>query len=187
MGRADFDKILDEQRNEAKNYDWDSRKQEWLSAVQRLYDQVTSYLYDYIQDGRVTLDRTPKTLQEQLIGTYETEKLIVVVDDTRIEFDPVGTFIVGAHGRVDVHSNSGKATLVLVPESITGVAVHIASSTTEEDRKNPRSPSNEVRNTATESKFWKIATEPPEVRYIPLDEEMFFDLMVELLGGSTSF
>lgn len=96
--------------------DWDSRRNEYLVAVENLYKQIESMLAEPIGLKSVALHRRPKQLTENYIGTYSADDLILVIGDEQVRFSPRGRNIVGAAGRVDVIGERGEATLIVQPD-----------------------------------------------------------------------
>lgn len=101
--------------SESAGIDWEQRKTEWLSAIQRLYEQIRAFLDQPIRQGAVRLDTRKKTITEPHLGQYEADELVLTVGDERVLFSPKGRNVVGATGRVDVLGEAGEATLVLQP------------------------------------------------------------------------
>ncbi|MFZ1934434.1 MAG: hypothetical protein WCB27_23630 [Thermoguttaceae bacterium] len=95
--------------------DWDSRRDEYLSAVRSLYEQIEGMLAEPIRQKTVVTQRRAKQLTENYIGTYSAEDLILAIGDEQVRFSPRGRNIVGAAGRVDVLGERNEATLVLQP------------------------------------------------------------------------
>jgi hypothetical protein len=63
--------------------DWDSRRNEYLVAVDDLYKRIESMLAEPIGQKSVTLHRRPKQLTENYIGTYSADDLILVIGEER--------------------------------------------------------------------------------------------------------
>jgi hypothetical protein len=95
--------------------DWDSRRNDYLAAVDALYKKIEAILAEPIGQKSLTLHRRPKSLTETYIGTYSVEDLVLVIGDEQVRFSPRGRNVVGAAGRVDVIGERGEATLVLRP------------------------------------------------------------------------
>ena len=93
--------------------DWPARKEEWLDAIDRLYDLVKSWLQPLERDGTLRYLTEQNTLREDYLESYDVDVLILLIGNQRIRFDPKGTLIVGAAGRVDVRGRSAVRTLVL--------------------------------------------------------------------------
>src|SRR5665213_1709998 len=99
----------------AVDIDWDRRKADWIAAVQQLYEEIQLLLQGPISEGAVTVDRRPKSITEDFLGTYTVDELVLRVGDEFAVFSPKGRNIVGASGRVDFIGEMGEATLVLQP------------------------------------------------------------------------
>jgi hypothetical protein len=97
--------------------DWDSRRNEYLAAVEDLYKRIESMLAEPIGQKSLTLHRRSKQLTENYIGTYSADDLILVIGGEQVRFSPRGRNIVGAAGRVDVIGERGEATLIVQPDS----------------------------------------------------------------------
>ncbi|MGA2701422.1 MAG: hypothetical protein ABSH35_10015 [Isosphaeraceae bacterium] len=97
--------------------DWDERRDKYLAAVKDLYDQIETMLAEPIGQKTVTLQRRPKQLTENYIGTYSVDDLILVIGEEQVRFSPRGRNIVGAVGRVDVVGERGEVALIVQPDS----------------------------------------------------------------------
>lgn len=93
--------------------DWDERRNNYLAAVEGLYQQIAQIFAEPIADNAITLDRRKKDLTENYIGTYSVDDLLLRVGDEQVRFSPRGRNVVGAEGRVDVIGERGEAILVL--------------------------------------------------------------------------
>lgn len=97
--------------------DWDARRDKYLVEVEDLYRQIEGILAEPIEQKAVTLQRRPKQLTENYIGTYSADDLILATGDEQVRFSPRGRNIGGAAGRVDVVGERGEATLIVQPDS----------------------------------------------------------------------
>jgi hypothetical protein len=100
---------------EDADIDWNNRKSWWLVQLDKLYDLIEEWLGD-LKDQGVTIERIPKIIYEDYIGDYEAHTLMIKVGGERVTFDPVGTIIIAARGRVDIKGANGTAMLVLFPK-----------------------------------------------------------------------
>ncbi len=115
-----------------------------------------------------------KELHEEFIGRYAVETMTLDIGLNKIEFDPVGTNVIGAKGRVDVRSAKGTVKFVLVSED----ATQIGWPRIVEGAEPVSEPIKPVKNWA-----WKTATQPPKVRCLELCEESFQDAIMEVLNA----
>jgi hypothetical protein len=113
------DLLSRKQKQSAANasINWDERRDKYLEDVSDLYDQIQKIFAEPIRQKSVTLQRRPKQLTENYIGTYSIDDLILVIGTEQVRFSPRGRNILGAAGRVDVLGERGDETLILQPDS----------------------------------------------------------------------
>ncbi len=110
---ADLFQRKQKQSEGAGGIDWDDRRNKYLAAVDDLYNQIKVILAEPIAQKTVTLQRRPKDLSENYIGTYKVDDLILLIGDEQVRFSPRGRNIAGAGGRVDVLGDRGEDTLIV--------------------------------------------------------------------------
>ena len=180
MSRHEFEEFLrrheEEKITAQERIDWNKMREEWVKHIEGFYQVVKNWLKDYVEEGKVTIKTLAMTLNEEPIGPYKTHKLLLKIANQEVILSPVGTLLIGAKGRIDMESRTGKVRFVLVDERSEGPLVRTRVSG------DKRSKSKKI----DESKIswtWKIATPPPSVRYISLNEESFFDALMELINA----
>ena len=100
------------------------------------------------------------------------------------EFIPVGTILIGALGRIDMEGPNGIVKYVLVPEISNAPKIETAILSTVEDRKKwKEKQQKEAEEIMKANKVWKIATPPPNIKYLDLNEDIFFDKLMEVIDG----
>lgn len=90
-----------------------ARKKAWLASLGKLMSTVRGWLRPLETEGVLSLAPDTRVLTESPVGTYEVPALTVAVGDEKVHFEPKGTIIVGATGRVDVIGEMGEETLIL--------------------------------------------------------------------------
>jgi len=93
--------------------DWDARRDSYLAAVDALYEQIETILADPIAKKTIVMQRRPKTLSENYLGTYSVDDLILLIGGEQVRFSPAGRNIAGASGRVDVLGDRDSAVLLV--------------------------------------------------------------------------
>ncbi len=184
MSKKDFERLLDPNARHDPP-DWEEMHREWISHVKKLYEFVEGALYEYKDRANFEVKRKKIEITEESFGTYETESIEISVGGKQARLVPIGSSIIGASGRVDVIGPAGRSTLVLVPGSLDGPRIYSFISASQEEQRTKRDSASE--ETKQEALEWKVATEPPNIRYLTLNEDLFFDVLVEVLGGSSSF
>ncbi len=176
MANITFDDFIDQQiaPTDEPEVDWDKERQEWQQNLSQFYELVRAFMGKYIDQGKVRVRRGTKELHEEFIGRYAVETMTLEIGLNKIEFDPVGTNVIGAKGRVDMCSARGTVKFVLVSED----AAEIGGPRIIERAEPVSEPIEPLKHWA-----WKIATPPPRVRCLELCEESFQDAIMEVLNA----
>ncbi len=104
-----------EQQLKNKGIDWNKRKDIWLESVKELYDEIEQWFPDYVKEGFMTFGRSKeKTISEKDIETYNLNVFEIDVEGDIVIFDPIGTNVLGAFGRIDVYLRGHKADQVML-------------------------------------------------------------------------
>ena len=155
--------------------DWNQRREEWLQYLDQFYKQVEGFMREYIDQGKVCLQCGTKELHEEFIGDYSVHTMALHIGANKIVFDPVGTNLIGAKGRVDMQSAKGTVKFVLVPENTANVGWRTRTFEGPDPLPEPVQP--------VENWVWKIATPPPKVRCLELCKDSFQDAVMEVVNG----
>lgn len=179
MIHTTFDEFIAEQttKSDEPEIDRDEELKEWEKQLDRFYQMVESFLYSYIKEGKVQCHYDKKQLHERLLGSYQAKSLVLEIGRNEIDFNPVGTFLIGAKGRVDMIGNYGTVKFVLVPRDSSGPKISVKIWSEKED------PPPEEHVDPVAQWDWKIATRPPNIEYVELQEESFKDAIMEVLNG----
>jgi hypothetical protein len=94
--------------------DWEEMKNWWGQTVHNLFDQIDGWLRSLIQSGYIKSLRKSTQLIEEDLGAYDIESLELQLASRKLTFDPVGTVLIGAYGRIEVSGPNGKAVLLLL-------------------------------------------------------------------------
>jgi hypothetical protein len=114
---ADLVQKKQKQSSAAQSIDWDERRDNYVAAVNALYQQIEAMLAEAIAQKAVMLQKREKQLTENYVGTYAVDDLILLIGDEQVRFSPRGRNIVAAEGRVDVVGERGEAILILQGDS----------------------------------------------------------------------
>jgi hypothetical protein len=163
MGRIEFEEFLRrilEEEKEEKEIDWSRKKKEFLQAVDELFNFVENCLKPYRE--KVVISYEEICIEEEKLGTYKSKKMIIKISNRKATLTPIGVTVIAASGRVDLEGETGIVRIVRVPT--------LASK-----------PLLCMKDKKPEKRVWKIATPPPEIRYIDLDCDLFFDSLIRVL------
>ena len=116
-GNSDFDAFVKRQQPalaEEEAVDWAKERDEWLSHLKVLYDQIESFLAKYIEIGEIKRSYRDIALNEENIGSYRVRQMILKIGRQEVTLTPIGTLLIGAKGRVDVVGPAGRTRFLLV-------------------------------------------------------------------------
>lgn len=156
--------------------DWIQERDNWIARLDEFYKSAESFLSKYVDEGKINVSRSSKLINEEFIGTYEVPSLEVQIGTVEVRFDPIGTYLIGAKGRVDMHGPHGSVKFVLVPKTASAPKIRVVER--EATEKNVDG-SNPVLTEWT----WKISTAPPNISYIELEEEAFLSAILEVANA----
>jgi hypothetical protein len=185
MSKSDFDDFVKrqqaQQRVAAAAFNPKQQLDEWLGYLDALYKQITAYLQDYTKSGAAQLEYRDIQLNEDFIGSYTVRQMILKIGSATVTFTPIGTMLIGTKGRVDVRGPLGKARLSLVNKLVTSARqlVQVTARMPGDPPPAPVSPE-AIRQIEW---AWKVITPPPEIKFIELTEEAFFDMILAVTNA----
>lgn len=159
--------------------DWNKERDEWLGHLNGLYEAIESFLSKYVSSGQVRFQYESIELNEEQIGSYSARQMVLRIGKQEVRLVPIGTLLIGFKGRVDAVGSSGKAQIVLVDSRVSDLKslVHVSIGVGENPPALPNKAPGELRWE------WKILTRPPERRLVELNQESFFELIMEVAHG----
>lgn len=155
--------------------------EQFLQQLDTLYEAVKSHLEPFIRAGQITIESGTIRLFEEQVGRYEAASMLVRVGRIPIQFEPVGTFLIGMKGRVEVTGPAGSAAVVLVSKEARDVShlVRVASSISHPGismKIEIGAPVSDLPITWV----WKLMTASAQRLFIDFDAETLFQLIAEL-------
>jgi hypothetical protein len=105
--------------------------------------------------------------------------MTVKLKGDEVIFEPIGTNLIGTKGHVDMKGSAGTVKFVLVNKQSSAPRIKLTIQVSGESEKE------EAKESADHEIEWnwKIATPPPRIKYIELDEDSFFDSLMEAING----
>ena len=124
-----FDDFVNQQHKMAgdteRSVDWPKQLDEWKRSLEKFNDLVTEFLREYIEQEKMRIEYAAKQIHEQYLGRYEVQAINIVIGNNKVYFDPIGTNLIAAKGRVDMNGPSGTVRFVLVPKDSTAPAIRV--------------------------------------------------------------
>jgi hypothetical protein len=155
--------------------DWNQKRQWWLDQLDLLYQNVVSWLKPLTDDQTAEIERQPVRINEEKIGEYEADALLITVAGDLCRLEPIGTLIIGAYGRVDLSGPANKVKLVLVGK---GQRPKIIVQLWEGTGSRPKPPQE------AEPMEWEwclVASGPTGPDYPPLDQNVFLEALRQVV------
>ena len=164
----EFENFLEQEaeQDDSLVIDYEQEKKEWLTRIDEFYTKIQEFVGDYLKQGKITQEWKTIQLQEDYFGEYDVKQLMLKVGKKRLIFKPVGRFIIGCNGRIDLNSELGTLRFVLVPQNLDEHETFFLS------------------NIDSKTEWcWKIVTAPPRVNYLELTEQSFFEALMEIANA----
>ncbi len=163
-----FEDFLEQEIKQEDSFviDYEQEKKEWLNNIDEFYNLIQAFIGDYLKQGKIIEERKIIKLQEDNFGEYEVEQLTLKIGKKRLIFTPVGRFVVGCNGRIDLDSSLGSVRFLLVPKDFDKPSTFFMG------------------HFSPQTKWcWKIATPPPQVSYLELTQQSFFEALMEVANA----
>ncbi|MCF7979353.1 MAG: hypothetical protein K9L82_15340 [Chromatiaceae bacterium] len=135
-----------------------------MKEINRLFGDIRGWLLEAGVESDA-IEQTQQTLYEEQLGQYPAPVFRVAIGLNHITFQPKGTFLIGAYGRIDATSDLADTTTVKLVADI--------------DQSQPTAP-----DISALEQDWQWLVYPGGARSggHVLDKETFADLMGLLLG-----
>ena len=181
MSKKEFEEYIQTQSLEI-SLDKDKELTEWRKYLADLYGLIKGWMSDFVSKKLVKLIKKQIKIYEEFSGEYNIDALELSFNGKTIFFEPIGTMLIGAKGRVDIKGKNGKVTLVLVDKNSDGPNVKVNIFTSEKERKEHEKKEKDKKQEKIIWE-WKILLNNDQTRYMNLDENNFFDILMGLTNG----
>lgn len=159
--------------------DWEQEKAEWLKYLGEFYERVESYLEEYTSSNRIAIKWDAITLNEELIGAYEAKALTLMFGHYQVKLEPIGANLIAAKGRVDMTGPAGAVRFVLVDRD--QAAPRVESRIYTQDNVSRAQEEGQYQKPIAWE--WKIATPPPRIQHIELNQDSFLEALMEVVNA----
>lgn len=154
--------------------DWGQVKEDWIIRLGDLVNNVTKWLEPYKEN--IGLEPRVVQLTEEMIGSYQAPMLVITIGHNVVSLEPVGRFLIGVAGRVDIKGPKGIARLLVVPKDSSGPRIQVKVAAQGQTTSTAGIP-------PVSEWVWKFASPPPAIRYTDLTEESFLDALMGVVNG----
>jgi len=182
MAKTEFDQFVARQQAEAsetEDFNPEQQVKEWKEYLERLYSNVKEYMRPYVENGTAAITLSDIELNEEFSGPYMVRQLQLTIGRSIVAFKPIGTMLIGSKGRVDVLGPRGNARLTLMNKNITSARELIRVRVSVVGSSPARPPERKHQNEVIQW-VWKIASPPPDIRFVDLTQQAFFDMVLSV-------
>jgi hypothetical protein len=165
----------------SKSEDLKASKELWLSELDNLFQTIESILDDPTIKGFILIEKSEKTLNEELVGAYSAPSMRITIGNDDVELSPVGMRILAARGRVDMKGPRGSVMLLLLKKDARPA---IKTSLSIEDKTH-----NKAAPTPYEQHDYEWVVARKEIRskeWPVLNQDSFLDALKVVLGDVAS-
>ncbi|MCP4132520.1 MAG: hypothetical protein GY754_16220 [bacterium] len=91
-------------KKEEQSIDWEKTKNDWLEDINYIYGKIDEWFKPLKEDNLIEISKEDKiTITEDGIGKYEVNRMKMQIFNFTIIFEPIGTILDGAWGRIDFY------------------------------------------------------------------------------------
>lgn len=184
MQKEDFRKFIEDKYKEnepAPKFDWTKEKDSFITEVESFFSSVETFLKEFTETGKIALSKSFIEIEEPDTGIYEAPKLDIVIGNSNVTLQPIGTQLIGCKGRIDMKSRKGAIKIVLVSAEMKSLSDHISISITSSSDSSPKTNPIKPRKEITWQ--WKLLSAPPTSQYFEFNEDNFLEALMELANG----
>ena len=177
MGKkfTDFiNKMEEEAKKDNNGFNPTERIESYRNLVNSLYADIDVWLREELESGKIMTGIVPITIREEQLGSYAVDEKWIQIGNARIQFQPVGTILIGTNARVDMTYRSKDIMIIRTGENVVGPGDFIEVEVNGKPPKKRRSPGKSV---------WKYVKEGHRLSYVTLDKDRFEDLIIEVVDG----
>jgi len=178
MARSDFSKFVEREAAEAASepINLEAEKSFWLNKLNELYSSIRSYLSEFVDRGQVEIAEGNAVISEELLGAYQVPIMTIKIGRQTIQLKPIGTFLIGTRGRVDLTGAKGTVRLILADKDSTAPKLTVT-------RVDPNKPAQSKAPPRQVDWTWKIVASQAPIRYFPLEQDNFTDALLEVANA----
>lgn len=163
---------------------WEDEKNKWLKAIDDFYQNVQEWLKPFIDRKQVEIEYKEIFLQEENIGKYMTKAMYILISNEKVLLEPIGTLLIGAHGKIDMKGKNGIIKFLLVDEKSKGfrISVTILSELSNKQKiEKAEKDAKDAKNVKDAKLVWKMATPAPNTQFLSLDGDTFSDALLSII------
>lgn len=156
-----------------KEINWEDEKNKWLKAIEEFYSNVEQWLKPFVEKQQIEIKYNEIYLEEENIGKYKTRCMCIHILNEKVILEPIGTLLIGVHGRIDMKGKNGIAKFFWVKENSEGFKINVTIGN--------EIPLESKENNDQQKLVWKFVTPSPDIRFLFLDADLFADILLGMI------
>ena len=182
MKSIDFAKfVADQQSSNVDAEAWVGMRVEFLESLKSLHNKIVDFLQEYEKNRQISHRFTDVMLIEENVGSYLARRMDIKIGRQSVYLEPIGTSLIGIRGRVDVVGSAGRAQILLVHEKAkSATELYPAWVSAGGKPSVPVPPSSQERSNPW---VWKIVARGLPKKFVEIDKESFFELLMEIANA----
>lgn len=174
------------EQEEEQEFNKDEQIEEYKNLVDDLYKIALDPIQELINEGLIQESREEILINEELLGEYKIDALVLTINNKKIKFEPVGTMLIGSKGRVDVTGPFGKERFLLIrkgvksPSDLVKVTFHVSGAPKQEEEKKREE------NKKPSISDWEWKTMPSDSRWVKFNDvnaDTMTDIIMRMING----
>lgn len=184
MSIENLKSILEKKAAEQAEQDaFDPQKEitDYKLKTSELYAKVESAIQELVQSDLCKTTKTPITLNEESLGAYSIESLVISFSKEKVVLEPVGTMLIGSKGRVDMKGPRGIEKFLLIRKGVSSPSQLISVSVSVGDAKVESKKSAPAQDIAWE---WKMLPNSSNwTNFEPVNEQTITNALMRVING----
>lgn len=176
------DFVNNNKKKDSKTINWENKLERWKNFIDNLYSNIDIWLKEYTENQRIEIKLKEIEIFEEAIGKYIVKSMEIIIGENSVLLKPIGTVLIGTIGRVDVIGKKRTQKLILADKNATSPKITSFTSFTDEEKKANDEKIKKIANTPVDWE-WKMASNPPKIKYSELNKKSFFNCLIEVTNG----
>lgn len=150
----------------------------YKSMVNEFYQSVLNdWLKELNDDGMLHPEYTDVIINEELTGEYQVKGLTITMAQTKVRFRPIGTFLIGTPGRIDMYVNGNPEPEMFIIAGEKAKSPRIVTQEYVEGEQKPEEP----KPIDYGAPVWKYVERTNRMRFVSIDANVFQQIIMEKL------
>lgn len=152
--------------------------EKYRSMVNEFYQSVLNdWLKDLNDDGMLHPEYNDVVISEELTGEYLVKGLTITMAQTKVRFRPIGTFLIGTPGRIDMYVNGNPEPEMFIIAGEKAKSPRIVTQIYIEGEEKPEEP----KPIDYGKSVWKYVERTNRMRFISIDSNIFQQIIMDKL------